>query len=195
MMPWEVQDHVDREVEAEDLLDLLGDEGAERGQDVGVVFEGFLVELSLVDLVVEHELGGVVLAKGVVAEEDAVRGVVREHAVRPVEHWGLDEDELALAYVEGVAGLDFDEVPVLVVVAFQGLDAIFRAVDWRVRDFLHQLRQRAAVVDLRVVGDDVIDGVQINFIFQLGDVFLREWHPDGVNQDGFFVADQIGIVG
>ena len=54
------------------------------------------------------------------------------------------------------------EVPVLVVMALERLDAVGRAVDRRVGDAAHQLGQGAAVVDLRMVGDHVVDLFQVD---------------------------------
>ena len=65
-------DHVHGQVEGQELVDLLQHQVAERGQDVGVVLQRLLLQLHLVDLVVEAQAGGIVLAKGVVGHEDAL---------------------------------------------------------------------------------------------------------------------------
>lgn len=73
------------------------------------------------------------LTKTVVAEKDVFTGHIGEHRVRPVEHGGFDEDELAAAQIQGIAGLDVDEVPVLMIEAAQDGFPFLGAVNRRIR--------------------------------------------------------------
>ena len=62
-----------------------------------------------------------------------------------MEHAHLHEDQfLAVADIDAVARLHHAEVPAArAVLPFDALDRIGRAVDGRVRDLIHQRRQRA----------------------------------------------------
>ena len=160
-------DHVDGQVEGEHLVDLLQHLVAERREDVGVVLQRLLVQLLLVHLVVEAEAGGVVLAEGVVGHEDALARHVGEHAVGPVEHRGLDEDELAAPETDLVACFHDAEVPRRVVVAGDARLAPGRDDEGRLRTELHDGGQAARVIRLGMVGDDVVD---LRRIHDLADV-------------------------
>jgi len=137
----------------------------------------------------------IVLSECIVTEQDIILGQIGEHAVRPVQHRRFNENELLRADIQPVAGLDGSEIPVLMVMALQGLYGIGGAIDGGVGDEAHQLRQGAAVVTFGVTCDDEINLFQINFFFQVLDEFIGERFPHGINQHRFFVADKIRIVG
>lgn len=189
-------DHRQRQIEAEHLVDLGGDQRAERREDVGVVTQALLQQLLLIDLVVEQVLVAIVLAEGVVAEQHGVAAEIGHHAVGPVQHRRFDEHQLlAIADVQAVAGLHRDEVPVrLVVMAGDRIDGIGGAVDRCARDVRHQLGQRAGVVLFGMVDDDVIDARQVDLAGQVEDELAAEAMVDGVDQYGLLLADQITVV-
>ena len=103
------------------------------------------------------------LAESVIAEEDVFTGHIGEHRIGPVQHRCFDEDELAASEVQRIAGLDIDEVPVLVIQAAQDGFPFLRAVNRRVRDFTHQGRQGAAVIVFIMVHDDIVDVLEVDF--------------------------------
>ena len=188
------RDHVDGELEREDLVDLLDHAIAERREDVGVVLERLLVELFLVHLVVETERRGVVLAEGVVRHEDVVPGEVGEHAVRPVEHRRFDEDELVRADVDPVARAHLSEFPVLVVMPRDARRSPFGYDQLGVRRVPHDEGQPSRVVGLRVVGDDDVDLRRIDELADVVHELVRERPPDRVDENGLLVHDEVGVV-
>ena len=111
-----------------------------------------------------------------------------------MEHGCLDEGEGGFAYRQGVARLDVDEVPVLVIVPADNGFAFLGAVDGCIGDFTHQLGQGTAVVHLVVIHDDVVNLLKVYLLLQTADKFAVVGLPDGVNQHDFFVANKIGII-
>ena len=186
--------HVDRDTHLEDFIDFPRNHGAVEVEDIGIVFHGFLIEFCLVYAVIVHSFAGIVLTETVVAEEDVFAGHISEHRIRPMEHSGFDEDELAVAQVQGIAGLDVDEVPILVIEAAQDGFPFLGAVNRRIRDFPHQCRQSAAVVVFIVVHDDIVDVFEVDFLLQVSDEFVVKGFPDRIHEDRLFIADQVGVV-
>ena len=188
--------HLYRQVKAEDLGDFRRHQAAERRQDVGVVALALLEQLGLVHFVVEQALVAVVLAEGVVAEQHRVAGHVGHHAVRPVQHRGFNEDQLfTVADIQRVAGFYGAEIPLrMVMVAVDGIDGVGGAVDRRVGNTGHQLGQRAGVVLFRVVDDDVVDRVQVDFAAQVLHELAAELVIDGIDQHVFPFTNQIAVV-
>ena len=188
-------DHADRQVQTQNLVNFFGDEFAERSENIGIIFQSLGKQLRLIHHVVIQRLGCVVLPKGVVAEKNVFSRHIGEHGVGPVKHLRFHKNQLAVSDLERVAGFHGHKVPVLMVVAFQNLCAVGRAVNRRIRNFTHQLRQSAAVVDLVVVHHNVIYAVQVNLLLQAGDELLVKGLPHRIHQHGFLVAYQIRIVG
>jgi hypothetical protein len=58
-------DHLDREIQSQDFLDFLLHKHAEGGQDIGIIFNRFLIEFGLIDQIVEAVLGGQLLSEGI----------------------------------------------------------------------------------------------------------------------------------
>ncbi len=189
-------DHIHRQVEAEDLGDFWRDQAAERGQDVGVVALALFEQLGLIHFVVEQTFVAVVLTEGVVTEQHRVTGHVGHHAVRPVQHRRFHEDQLfAVADIQRVAGFHGVEVPLrMVVVTVDGVNSVGGAVDRGVRNVRHQLGQRPGVILFRMVDDDVVDVVQIDFAAQVLHELAAEFVIDGIDQDVFTFADEIAVV-
>ena len=187
-------DHLDGQVHAEHLLYLAGHHRAVEVEDVGVVFLCLVHHLVDVGCCVEERLGSVVLAEGIIGEQDVVAGHVGEHRVGPVEHRRLDEGQRVLADVERVTRLDVDIVPVLVIVTAQDGLTFLRAVDGRARNLAKQFRQCAAMVYLVVVHHDVVDVLQVDDLFEPLDKFAVVRAPHRVDEHILFVLNQIGIV-
>jgi len=188
-------DHVHGQAQAHHLVDLLRDERAEGREDVGVVLQGLLVELLLVDLVVEPERRRVVLAEGVVGHEQVFPRQVGEHAVGPVEHGGLDEHELALADGDAVARLDGPEFPGMVMDSLDALRPPLGDDEFGVGRVLHDEREPSRVVGLGMVGDDDVDLGRVDDGPDVLEPLLLEGGPGRVYQDGLLVPDEVGIVG
>ncbi len=188
--------HVHRQVEAKNFGDFWRHQAAERGQDVGVVALALFEQLGLIHFIVKQALVAVVLTEGVVAEQHRVAGHVGHHAVRPVQHRGFNEDQLlAVADIQRVAGFHGVEVPLrMVVVAVDRVDGVSGAVDRGIRNVGHQLGQRPGVVLFRMVDDDVVDVVQIDFTAQVLHELAAEFVIDGIDQHVFSFADEIAVV-
>jgi hypothetical protein len=150
-------DHVYWETKAYDFLYFLGYQLAERGKNIGVVFDTFLIEFGLVHKVVIHQFRGIVLAESIVTEKHIILCQVAEHAVRPVKHGRTHENKLLGAKIQPVPGLNHLEVPILMVIPLERLYRISRTIDGLVRNRLHQFRQSTAVVGFSMVGNDKID--------------------------------------
>lgn len=167
------------------------DQTAERGQDVGVVALALFEQLGLIHFVVEQTFVAVVLAEGVVTEQHRVTGHVGHHAVRPVQHWGFHEDQLfAIADIQRVAGFHGVEVPLrMVVVAVDGVNGVGCAVDRGIRNVGHQLGQRPGMILFRVVDDNVVDLIQIDFAAQILHELAAEFVIDGIDQDVFYLHE------
>jgi hypothetical protein len=82
----------------------------------------------------------------------------------------------------------------MVVLPDEGLDSIGSAIDWCVWDSFHQGRQRAAVIHLPVVDHNQVDILQADFAFQILEEFFGMGQPDRINQDCFFLLDEIRIL-
>ncbi len=188
--------HLHRQVKAEDLGDFRRHQAAERGEDVGVVALALFEQLGLIHLVVKQTFIAVVLAEGVVAEQHRVAGHVGHHAVRPVQHGRFHEDQLLpVADIQRVARFHGVEVPLrMVVVAVDRVDGVGGAVDRGVRNIRHQLGQGPGVILLRVVDDDVVDGVQIDFAAQVLHELAAELVIDGIDQHIFTFTNEIAVV-
>ncbi len=153
-----------------------------------------MVELFPVHLVVEMERRGVVLAERVVRHEDVVSGEVGEHAVRPMEHRRLDEDELVRADVDPVTGAHLSHLPILVVVPGDARRPLLGYDQLGVRRVLHDDGQRPRVVGLGVVGDDDVDLRRIDELADVVHELVRERSPDRVDENGLLVLDEVGVV-
>src|SRR5690606_30186735 len=87
-----------------------------------------------------------------------------------------------------------NEVPVLVVVAFEGFYSVLCAVDRYIGNLPHQLRERAAVVDLAVLNDYVVYLFKIDLRLEVLNKLFVKRNPDRIDQGHFFVAYQIRVV-
>ena len=85
--------------------------GEERQDDVVIVFLDRALDHVGIVFIGETFGGGDVLAEGVVADEELFFGDVGNHAVRPVEHPGFHEMDIALADVDHLARLDHFDGP------------------------------------------------------------------------------------
>jgi len=81
-----------------------------------------------------------------------------------MEHRRLDEDEFLCADIQAVAAFDNFEIPILLIVPFQGLDGIGGAVDRGIGYQAHELRQSASVVAFSMSGNNVVDILEIDFL-------------------------------
>ncbi len=188
--------HRYRQIEAEDFVNFRRHQAAEGRQDVGVVALALFVQFTLVHFIVEQMFVAVVLPEGVIAEQHRVAGQVGHHAVRPVQHWRFDEDQLlTVADIESVASFHHVEVPLrMVVMTVDGVDGVGGAVDRRIRDLHHQLSQRAGVVLFGVVNNDVVEVGEVDFAAQVLHELAAEFMIDGIDQHVFLFADEIAVI-
>jgi len=189
------RDDVDGQAQADYFVDLRLHEGAEGREDVRVVLDAFRPEFALVHEIVEEKFRGVVLAEGVVREEDGLARHIAEHGIGPVEHAGFDEHQLlAVAEVEFVARLYDMEVPVLVVLALERFHRVGRAIDGQAGTTAQQLRKGPGMVHFAVVLDDSVQLGQEALGFEIVDEFLGEGHPDRIDEDCLLLLDHVGVV-
>src|SRR4030042_5866571 len=87
------------------------------------------------------------------------------------------------------------KIPVLVVMALERFDAVGRAVDRLFGDADDTLWKRPPVIDLRVVGNHVVDLLRVDLLFKMIDILFRKGRPDRVDHGHLLLLDQVGIVG
>ena len=188
-------DCLERQIQPDNLVDFFCDQRREGRQDVRVILNGLFVQLGLNHLIVENPFTGDVLTKGIVGKEDRVSGKIFHHAVRPVQHRRLDEDQFLFPERQFVPRLDYLEIPVLMIMALQGFHSVCRAVNRLVRDVPHELGQRAGMVRLRMIGDHVIDLAQVDFMLEVSHELFSKRSPYRVDERDLFVTHEIGIIG
>ena len=188
--------HIHRQVKAEDFGNFRRHQAAERGQNIGIVALALLIKLNLVNFIIKQMFIAVVLAEGVVAEQHRVAGHIGHHAIRPVQHRGFDKNQLlAVADIQAVAGFHHLKIPLRVMmVSGDGVDGVGGTVNRRVRDLGHQLGQRAGMVLLSMVDNDVINIGEVDFTAQVLHEFTAEFMIDGIDQHIFFFPDEIAVV-
>ena len=124
-----------------------------------------MIEFCLVDAVVIHPFAGKMLTEAVITEEDIVTGHIGKHRIRPVEHGRFNEYQLTVAQIQGIARFDVDVIPILVIQPAKNGFAFLGTVNGNVGDFPHQSRQCPTVVIFIMIHDDVIDFIQVDFLF------------------------------
>ena len=82
----------------------------------------------------------------------------------------------------------------MMILANQGLNCIFGTINWRIRDFLHQRRQRTTVIHFAVVTYDEINRIQIDFRFQVINELRGMRFPYSIDEDRLLLFNQIGIL-
>ena len=111
-----------------------------------------------------------------------------------MDHGGEDELELVGAEGEGVAVLHLVKAGGQAVEAGHHVEGLLIADNLDIGIELAQQGQRAAVVGLHVVDDDVVDGTVAD---DLADV-LEEGHEevdlDSVDEADFLVVDEVGVI-
>ena len=167
---------------------------AVRLHDVRVVLARLDVRFGQVALGVEALVGGVVLAEGVVGEEDVFGGHEGDHVVRPVHHGGGDEGEGALAEGERLSRLHADAADVAVIGGQVLLPRAGGGVHLRIFGDLENGGDAPAVVGFGVVGDDHVDLRRVDDRADAREHLLRKALFDGVDERHLFVEDEVGVV-
>ena len=136
------------------------------------------------------------LAEGIIGKQDIITGHECRHAVRPMEHFHLHKHQLfAVANVYAVAGLDHMEIPAaLAILALDALYRLSRAIDGGIRNLVHQCGQRAGMIAFAVIGDDDINLMKVDFLFQILHKIKTMGCPYGVDQDRLFLFDQVSVL-
>ena len=126
-------------------------------------------------------LVAVVLTESIVTEQHRVACQVSHHAVRPVQHWCFDKNELfAVTDIQRVASFHHIKIPLrMMVMTIYRVDSVGSTVDRRIGNLRHQFGQRPGVVLFCMVNHDVIDIRQIDFITQVLHKFAAEFMVDG----------------
>ena len=185
-------------VQPRELFQGRLDLGAVFAHNVGVVAAGVLQPILVeVHLVVEqgavHRAEG---AEGVGGEQDLLALLIADHHLGPVDHGGGVEAQGVLAQLQGVALLDHQGVAVHVEVVelANHLEGFGVAHNLQVGIVGQQHLNGGAVVGLHVVDDEVIQGL----VPQRGPHVLDELQRDGgvhrVQQSGFLVQNDVGVV-
>ncbi|MNC06277.1 hypothetical protein D3C75_537840 [compost metagenome] len=190
------RNHIHRQIEAEDFSDFRRHQAAERGKNVGVITLALFEQFTLINFIVKQMFITVMLTKGIVTEQHCIARHVGHHAVWPVQHGGFNEDELfAVADMQTVTGFYHIEIPFrMMVMPVDRVHAVGSTVNWRVRYPRHQLSQCACVVFFRMVNDDVIKRIQVNFSRQILHKLTAELVVNGINQHGFFFTNQVAVI-
>ncbi|SAE25512.1 Uncharacterised protein [Enterobacter cloacae] len=79
-------------------------------------------------------------------------------------------------------------------VAVDGVNGVSGAVDRGIRNVGHQLGQRPGMILFRVVDDNVVDLIQIDFAAQVLHELAAEFVIDGIDQDVFTFTNEIAVV-
>ena len=186
------RDHVD--VEPAERVEGAHDVARVGHHDVGVVLLGLREHLGQSHLVVEALRGGEMLAERVVGEQDAVLGAVGDHVVGPVHHDRLGELQRATADAQAVAGFD-RHVAQVAVMGGQALHAVRgAAVDLGVGRQRVDGRQRAGMVLLHMVGDDVLDLGRVDDLANALDQLVGKAGLARVDERGVLIHDEVGVV-
>ncbi len=188
-------DHVDREPQLAETREGLLHDGGEGEDDVGVVLRRLLLEDVGRQLVGETLNGREVHPEGVLGEQDPLAREVGDHAVGPVEHFGLAEGERVVAEVELFEVADDGDGDVPVEVGLESGDTGLRGEDLLGSRGGDRLWETAGVVHLGVVGDDVVDPVDRQHRGDAGEHLGDEGAADGVDQHDLVRDDEVRVVG
>ncbi len=138
--------HIHRHIHCLELFDLLFHKGTKRGQDIGIILDGFLEQFALVDLVIVHCRCGIMLAEGIIGKQKVSAFNICEHAVRPVQHRGFHKDKLVFACLQCVTRLYLIESPVLVMMAVDHIMPVLCAIYPDIRYLCHEVCQASGMV-------------------------------------------------
>ena len=188
------RDGLDLEPQPHDLLHLAHDELAEGHEDVAEVFAHLVPQHGLIDLVCEALRRGQVLAEGVVGQQQLVFGNVGKHAVGPVQHRRLEEGQCLVPQRDRVTAADDLTLPAVREVLAERLLTPF-AVDecgiWRAGKYG---RERCRMVQLGVVGNQVVDLRGVDNLRDLAEHLALEPRHDRIDQGDAVIDDQVGVV-
>ena len=168
--------------------------------DVAVITAGLVhIVAEEVDLIgKQRAVDRAERAEGVGREQRARRQIIADHDLRPVDHRGAQERERVVAGLEGVALLDEMEGVLRGDAAAEllqhGADAV-AADDDGLRMAQQHLADRAGVVRLHVVDDEIVELAPGQNVVDVLEEYLADRRIDRVEQDGLVVEQQIGIVG
>ena len=136
-------------------------------------------------------------AEGVGGEEDLVRRVVGHHDLGPVDHRGHDEGEVVPAGAEGVA-LGDDVEPCVeagVEVVLEHRLYLGVADDGSLGIAEGDVGDSGGMVGLHVGDDEVVQPAPGELVFKVFKKIVANGLIDGVKKDGFFVFNNVGVVG
>ena len=172
--------------------------GAVLAHDVGIVPPGLVHPVPLeVHLVgEENAVQGAEGAEGVGGKEDLVGAVIADHHLRPVDHGGEGKGEGVPAGAQGVplfdqqspAGVDAVKLP-------DQIDGLAVAHHGGLRVAQHQISQRGGVVGLHVVDEHIVQRSAVQRMLQIFKELGLDGAVHGIQQDGFLVQQQIGVIG
>ncbi len=139
-----------------------------------------------------------VLAESVIREQNLFFLQISQHGIRPMHHRRGNEMERIFARFQRVAELHQLAVEILLVIGFQSALRARRAVNRRIRDTLKNHRAGAGMVRLDVVLNDVVDTLNRDDLFNVGDKLLGKGSLYVINQNPLVAAvviHQVCVIG
>ena len=113
-----------------------------------------------------------------------------------MKHAHFHKNELlSVADIHAVASLYHMEVPsALTILSLDAFNGICSAVDGRVRDLLHESRQRTGVVTLAMICHNEIDLMKVDLFLQIVHKIKTVRRPYSIDQDRLFLFDQVSVL-
>lgn len=167
--------------------------------DVGEVTSGIGQPVALkVDFVVEeHAVQSAEGAESIGREEHAIGRVKGHHDLRPVNHGGVDKEQIVFAEREGVKFVDnlFFRIAKVKLELIHHLEGLLGGDNGGFRMGLMHQADGGAVIRLHMVDDDVIEWTAGKGLFNIVQVLIAIIPVDGIEDRGFFVQQHVGVVG
>ena len=179
-----------------DIGQRLLDEGAVLPDDAGVVAHhlievGLAVgEVAIEDMTTQRAEG----AEGISREEEAVGLLVGEHHLGPVYHRSHQEGELMATDTQRIAALDLVEARRDAMEATEHIEGLLIPHDLHIGVALTQEADRATVVRLHVVDDQIIHGAALQDEVELVEEDIRVADVDRIDEGRLLVYDEVGVV-
>ena len=169
---------------------------AEAGHDSGVIAARFVGVNAHVQLVAEDAaVERAVAAESVAGKGDAAGVLEGDHRLGPVHHRDRGEGQAVRAQRQRFAVLHFLRAHGRAIELPDQSQRLFVGDDGDVGVHLAQHADRAGMVGLDVVNDQIVHGAAADDALDALEIFAEKFRLDAVDQRHFSVVDQIGIVG
>ena len=136
------------------------------------------------------------LTKCIIGEQDIIPCHISRHGIRPVKHAHFYEYQgFTVPDIYGVTSFNSFEIPFwMMILTNQGLNCIFGTINWRIRYFFHQRRQRTTMIYFAVITYDEINRIQIDFRFQIINELGGMRFPHSIDEDSLLLFNQVRIL-